>query len=146
MKKYLFLLFLTLMFTGCGTLPVQNTNTEESRATAEDYEGIWIREASYVNGTDSNAVPATLVMKKDSYISSTRACTVEGPLDMTDTSMTMNISTHNCAGYSPIAITYTYSLSEDKNTFTFETVYGGVEIKEVYNRGDEEDLEVTLEE
>jgi len=149
MKNYLFsMLFLSLLFAGCGTLPAQNNGGEEENSrvseTAEDYEGIWIREASYVNGTN-NTVPATLIMKKDSYISSTKACTVEGPLEMTDTSMTMDVTTHNCPGYSPMAITYDYFLSEDNNTFTFTTVYSGVEIKEVYTRGDESDLEATLE-
>jgi len=119
--------------------PETEVKTDEEAPEMEpepsvDYVGTWLR---------TNSTPATLILKKTSYTSSTAECTASGDVIPGDSSYTMTIKSTDCP--SPpnktlvgltVHYTYTIKYNEEKDVeiMTIVTNYEGTTITETYER------------
>lgn len=96
-----------------------------------DYVGTWMRQATYANNELVSQSPAVLVMKKDSFTSTSAPYATAGTLKVSGNIIQMVMTQSNCPGVSvPYTVNYTYTLSEKGNVMTIVTG----PVKEVYHR------------
>jgi len=116
-------------------MPKEEENNEESDVDNINYVGSWQRIGLFVDGVQHEFAAETLVLKKESFVSSTYVCSVQGKLSVSGNQLSLYDITSNCPS-SPSSMTSTFSISDDGNTLTIITVYNGVEVKDIFQRSD----------
>ncbi len=107
-------------------------NGQDVSSESGDYNcfGTWLRQAIYVAGKLQSASPATLVLKKGSFNSSS-TCFASGSLTVKGNTMTMVMTASDCPRVSlPYTISYTYSISDKGKKMVIVTG----PMKEIYKR------------
>jgi hypothetical protein len=116
-------------------MPKEEENNEESDGDNINYVGSWQRIGLFVDGAQHEFAAETLVLKKESFVSSTYVCSVQGKLSVSGNQLSLYDITSNCPS-SPSSMTSTFSISDDGNTLTIITVYSGVEVKDIFQISD----------
>ncbi|MBN2096318.1 lipoprotein [Candidatus Peregrinibacteria bacterium] len=123
MKKILFLLIAVFILAGCSPIlpasPSDPLSLEGDMAEADTPEwlGTWTRTAVYTDGELVTTEPATLTLNKDTYSSSTAACTTSGSLEAGDGTITLIMTQDGCPDNLslPFTVTYTYTIEENED-------------------------------
>ena len=132
MKKILGI-FLVIILTACGCANDKKMKVSTKAEVKSDWMGTWIRQATYVDGAVVSTTPATLVLKKASYTSTSKDCANSGDLRVTpaDKTMTMNMTKNSCPGLQvPFLISNLYTITDNGKTMTIEVA----NMKEIYKK------------
>jgi len=141
MKKAILLVLVILLLTACSTTEINiedntETNIGDSTETADtnDYEGTWMRQGTYVGGSQVSSASATMILTEDTFDSSTTDCANSGSINVQGSTMVMVVEESNCPSIINVGstVTSTYSVSGTQLTFT-NSEYGA-DVKEIYNK------------
>ena len=96
------------------TIPIEPLEPEvDTDAPPEDFEGVWLRTATYANGALQGQTPSTFTLNRNSYTSVTSLCGSEGTIDyLGDNKFTISQQSTNCPK-APQTATYTATYSID---------------------------------
>ncbi len=153
MKNFSFVLIFSLItLTGCNLFGGGDGEVvfEDIEATVDEvvfegiegeipleggsYLGAWLRQGTYVDGALMHQTPATLTMKKDSFVS-TGMCTNSGTVDAKGNTVTMVMVQSDCPGglQLPYTVTYQYGVMKDENKDTIMVIVTG-NVMEIYKK------------
>jgi hypothetical protein len=107
-----------------GEIPLEGGN----------YLGTWLRQGTYLNGALLHQTPATLTMKKDSFVS-TGMCTSSGTVEAKGNTVTMVMNRSDCPGgvQLPFTVTNQYGVMKDENKDTIMVIVVD-NIMEIYKK------------
>ena len=138
----------TLFLNGCSQAPQSQNEIdpqEEPREALieevvvddipEDYEGVWLRTALYINGALEHQTPATLTLGRTSY-TSVGTCSVAGDVvEGGEDILTLTMNSTNCPGASAGgSVIYTYTMEFDKERDVEVMTTSTANIMETYDR------------
>ncbi|MBI4388067.1 MAG: hypothetical protein HY582_03385 [Candidatus Omnitrophica bacterium] len=113
-KRMLLIVLFVTVSAAVGFAKEASEKVDETK-----YLGVWIRQATLVNGSVVGRDPAVLTLKKDSFTSANATCATAGALSVNRNSMTMVMTQSNCPGPTPpFTVNHTYTISPDENTMT----------------------------
>ena len=145
----LVLMSFSLILTGCfqakqpqreNEIVEQPTEPAElevdMEAAPEDFEGVWLRTATYANGQLQGQTPSTFTLNRNSYTSATSLCSSTGTIDyLGDNTFTISQKSTSCPNAPQTATytaTYTIVFDEERDVEVMTIVTGPV--TETYDR------------
>jgi len=101
---------------------VSELESQELEEEQPSYVGTWVRTALYVGGAPHPHDPATVNLKKDSYVSM-GSCMTQGNVSSEENSISLIMMSTDCPGNLPVPMTvvYKYEISEDNNELSWST-------------------------
>lgn len=148
MKKFFLLGFAFLFIfslSACDKIEKaidEENNEADENITIEEassYVGEWTLISSSLDGAPLDVATTELTLNEETFTSSTAYCSTQGDLVITDDTMDMFVSSHNCQGNPPDNYVFSFSLNEEASQITLiNTQYGGTMV-DVYKRVEDVD-------
>ncbi|MFC1723412.1 hypothetical protein ACFL0V_04705 [Nanoarchaeota archaeon] len=142
MKRVIMILLLLGLMFGCegGTEEEERKNLSGGSGSVgvssggADYIGTWMRTGTYTNGDLMHQEPATMILTKNTFDSSSKACGNSGSIDVDGAQVVMVVEKSDCPSIITVGskVTYTYKVEGSKMEI-LNTEYGAA-VMETYQR------------
>lgn len=131
--KRVVLILLLLCLVGCsGETITGGAVVDLSESVEYDYEGTWVRQATYTDGEVVSTESASLLLTADSFSSSSAYCRNSGSLDVVDATILMVVESTNCPGVIAVGSSVSSVYDVDGIRLTLINTQYGAEVKEIY--------------